>query len=113
MRDPKEDKVVFNKQVYDQVWSKFGFKCIYFNADSLLNKIAELETLVAEQDPDIIAITETLPKNCEDPVQESELSINGYDIHYNTLKQGSRGVSLYTKKSLNCLEVNKKNGTIL
>ena len=53
MRDPNQDKVVFNKQVYDHVRSKFGFKCIYFNADSLLNKIAELETLVAEQDPDI------------------------------------------------------------
>ena len=46
-----------------------------------------------------------LPKNCGDPVQESKLSINGYDIHYNTLKQGSREVSLYTKKTLNCLEV--------
>ena len=42
---------------------KFGLNCLYYNADCLLNKLFELEAIVYLDDPDVILITESLPKN--------------------------------------------------
>ncbi len=78
---------------------------MYFNADSLLNKRTELEALASIHEPDIIAVTEVLPKNCRDPVQKSEFNLDGYEFHCNTTSTGNRGVGIFTKNSLNCLEV--------
>ena len=36
---------------------------MYTNADSLFNKLGELQTLISEKKYDIIAITEIFPKN--------------------------------------------------
>ena len=36
--------------------------CMYFNADSLLNKRNELKVMVGEQNPLVIGVTEVVPK---------------------------------------------------
>ncbi len=41
-----------------------GVNVLYANIDSLLNKREELKTLILVKDPDIIILTEILPKNC-------------------------------------------------
>ena len=46
---------------------------MYTNADSLSNKIHELELLARERKYDVIAITEVLPKNSEYGVENSVL----------------------------------------
>jgi hypothetical protein len=51
--------------------------CIYFNAESLRGKIAELEVLVALMKPDIIGIIETW---CDEKILDSELTICGCNI---------------------------------
>ena len=76
-----------------------------FNADSLLNKREEFQMIVQQCDPDIIAISETKPKNCETPVQAAELGIKGYDLFSNLDNDNVRGVALYVKSILKPLEV--------
>jgi hypothetical protein len=71
--------------------------CIYTNADSLINKKAELETLVQNIRPAIILITEALPKNTT--INISELQIDEYQLSLNN--KPSRGVIIYTHVSLN------------
>ena len=48
-------------------------KCMYTNADSIINKRRELEARIEESQPDIIAITEVLPKIHGDQIQKAEL----------------------------------------
>ena len=38
-------------------------KFLYTNADGVMNKREELEAMVEEEKPDIVAITEAIPKN--------------------------------------------------
>ena len=81
----------------------FGLNCIYLNADSLLKKRDELRAVVSQTEPDIIAITEVLPKNTRTPVQPSELRLEGYNLFWNSNPR--RGVCIYSKSSLKCDEV--------
>ena len=63
-----------------------------------MNKISELELILRDQNPDIVFVTETLPKNCKYDVREVELRINGYVLHVN--ENPKRGVSIYVKEAL-------------
>ena len=74
------------------------------NADSLLNKRAELESLISQRTdkPDIIGIVEVKAKNCKEFPQISEFALNGYDIHCVNLDNTyGRGVILYTALWMN------------
>ena len=82
-------------------------KCMYTNADNLLNKRMELETTVASLRPDIIAITEVLPKHSQTEVQKAELEMDGYDCFF---KDGGRGVCTYINKRLKAVPVNELTG---
>ena len=78
-----------------------NLKIIYTNADSLINKRCELNQLAADREPDIICVTEILPKNSTSDVQQSEFCLDGYNCFTNIGKQNSkRGVAIYVKKSL-------------
>ena len=58
--------------------------CIYTNVDSFINKIDEfkLRFMNNEVNPDIIMVTEVLPKNSRYIVNKSELALEGYDIFH-------------------------------
>ena len=78
-----------------------GLKCIYTNADTLVNKMNELRTRIANTDPDIIAITETKPKHAKYSITTPEITIDGYNIHHNSLNtDGTRGCALYVRASI-------------
>ena len=79
--------------------NKNFFNCIYVNADNLMNKREELEVLIAIHSPDIICVSEFLPKNTTTPVQESELNLENYDLCSNN-DCARRGVVIYVAKSL-------------
>ena len=75
-----------------------GLTCLYTNADSLLNKRAELKATISSILPDVIAITEVYPKVKVD-VDKAELEIDGFDC-FVTGPEG-RGACIYVKKCLN------------
>ena len=69
-----------------------SLKCIYTNADSFLNKFDEFkQRYVSENEkPDIIAITEVLPKNMRYTVNKAELDIEGYEIFPGEFPMGAK-----------------------
>ncbi|RLC07615.1 MAG: hypothetical protein DRI57_25640, partial [Deltaproteobacteria bacterium] len=72
---------------------------MYTNADSLLNKRRYLDDHIKASQPDVIGITESVPKNVKDQINEVEFTVEGYDMFTN-LKCGGRGICLYTRKEL-------------
>ena len=74
------------------------------NADSLGNKLKELEVLCCEARPDIIVVTEVKPKNSTHRTTEAQLQLDGYDL-YTNLAQGSRGICIYAGGNLKTSEV--------
>ena len=83
-----------------------NLKCMYTNADSLLNKMDELGRDIQAKDPDIIAITEGKPKKIRFPITKAEINIQGYETHTNDLgtKKG-RGILFYVKNNLESNEI--------
>ena len=84
-----------------------NIRCMYTNADTLLNKMNELKDRIAEQDPTIIAVTEVLPKNGGESILKTEYSLKGYDmfvtpnIENRNEKSGTnRGIIIYVKSSI-------------
>ena len=57
--------------------------CFYTNADQYMNKRSEMEAYVEIFKPDIIGITEVKPKNGRFSVQESEVSLENYEMFHN------------------------------
>ena len=94
--DKSEDKGRKCKTAHVQ---KHNLSCIYTNADSLLNKRAELSAIIVQHAPDVICITEFAPKNTALPVQEAELQVEGFDM-FSNINNCKRGVLIYTNKSL-------------
>ena len=74
---------------------------LYTNADQFLNKRHELINLITEKNPDIIHITETLPKrkNSKLPVNDCEFDLPGYSKPFIN-KNPSRGVAFYIKENI-------------
>ena len=68
---------------------------MYTNADNLMNKKAEFMTNVEMYRPDIIAVTEVLPKFKGDAVQDAELDLHDYDC-FKTGPKG-RGICVYVR----------------
>ena len=96
------------------VSAKTLLKCLYTNADTLTNKLAELETIITIESPDLIVVTEVVPKNCRTPICGPELNIKGYASWHNLNEVNNseppngRGIIIYT---LNELMVNPENIT--
>lgn len=83
-------------------------KCLYSNADQLRNKIDELETEIMTVNPDLIFITEVLPKvesdiDCSSPL----FNLTGYTPFPS--KNSGRGVLIYAKNSLNVSPIDRLN----
>ncbi|MES9905973.1 MAG: reverse transcriptase family protein [Sedimenticola sp.] len=73
---------------------------LYSNVDVLTkNKKAELEAIVISNSPDIIALTEILPKSSDFPIIEEFYHLDGYVLHA-SIPNASRGVIIYTKNKL-------------
>ena len=76
-------------------------KIIYTNADVLTNKLEELQSIIQQEDADIVAITEVLPKNMIFPVEEFEFELQGYQFVSNiqiAKSKGGRGICFTSKK---------------
>ena len=56
---------------------------LYTNADQLLNKMDDLSTLIAGDEPDLILISEILPKRSINSLSSARLSLYGYQAFFN------------------------------
>ena len=73
-----------------------GLKCMYTNSDCLTNKMPELERLVSLNSVDVIAVSETLPKN-----KQSDINYTFHLTGYQTYQvNDGRGVCLFIKEHL-------------
>ena len=87
-------------------------KCLYTNADSLTNKMDEFVARITTDEPDIIGITETVPKSClEGSVMSSGFALPGYTL-YSTLN--GRGSALYIREGIKSvpLDVDIREGVV-
>ena len=84
---------------------------IYMNARSIRNKFNELQAYVAEENPDIICITESW-LNLNNKDNEKTYLLEGYNM-FNKDRQNKLGggVLIYTKRNLRVLEI-KTNSTL-
>ena len=82
---------------------------IYSNVNTLLNKRNELNDLIFKNDPDIIQLTETLPKNLKDKNTDfkTDFHIPGYILFLN--KDPKRGIAIYIKSSLDANIIDTKH----
>ena len=78
----------------------------YSNADSIHNKMAELQMRIQKADhaPDIVVITESWPKNHRFSLNAVEIKIGGYKIFHTPLGRG-RGICIYIRENLPFKEV--------
>ena len=91
---------------------KNGLSCLYTNIDHLLNKMDGLEMIISDNEPDMMILTEVIPKAQQNPIHETQIKITGYE-HYcnfnftdvNLRASGIRGVIIYVKDTLKCDEI--------
>ena len=87
-----------------------NLKFIYTNCDTVTNKLDEVEASIDMNDPDIVVLTEILPKNNGYMLQTSELEIRGYSLFTNNYElKGIRGVAIFVKKCLTANQVHTVN----
>ena len=87
-----------------------GFRCFYTNADSLLNKFEELKLEAKNNEPKIIAICETKPKNFRFNLSEAELQLEGYNLFHNSFeKNNERGIAVYVHKTIEATTLEVKS----
>jgi len=75
---------------------------MYTNTDTLINKLSELELLIKEQNYDIVAVTEVLPKNVNHDIENFVLE--GFTCI--TVTQG-RGVCLFVKEGIDVFRLSE------
>ncbi|ELT99270.1 hypothetical protein CAPTEDRAFT_213856 [Capitella teleta] len=74
---------------------------LYTNADSLLNKMVELECRVANKNPTVIAITEAFPKHSTSTILHQEFLIKNYNLIWNGDSPNKhRGICIYIQESI-------------
>ena len=82
---------------------------MFLNADTLTNKMAELDLLIKTERPHItcIGINEALPKNHSRKIYPEEFHIDGYEVimHPNISKNMGRGSLLYIHNSISYKQV--------
>ena len=87
-----------------------GKKCLkilYTNTDQFLNKREDLCLFIANDEPDIILLTEVIPKAQHHPISPALLSIPGFTMYSNFQPHqsdlgasGTRGICIYVRSNL-------------
>ena len=87
-----------------------GLDILYTNADQFSNKRDDLCMAISGSEPDIILISEILPKAHSHTLTKAGLSLPGYTIFTNfdldLLTDGIRGVAIFVLHKLSATEVN-------
>ena len=85
---------------------------MYTNSDQLLNKRDDLSMAIAGREPDVIMVTEVIPKAQTLPIDPAVLAIPGYSMFTsfepsisNLGKSGTRGICIYTRDCIRVAQV--------
>ena len=85
---------------------------MYSNVDQLLNKVEDLKALIADNEPDIMLLTEIIPKAQKNEIHEAQINIPGYQkfVNFKFTDQelgasGKRGVAIYVNEDLETEEI--------
>ena len=85
---------------------------MYSNVDQLLNKVEDLKVLITTNEPDIMLLTEVIPKAQKNEIHEAQITMPGYEkfVNFSFSEQqlgasGRRGVAIYVKETLETEEV--------
>ena len=96
--------------------SHIGLNYLYSNVDQLLNKMEDLQMLIASNKPDIMFFTEVIPKAQVNPIFKSQVELKGYDVYTNFNftdsnigALGIRGTSIYVRVDIKSTEVKIKS----
>jgi len=74
---------------------------VYTNADTLANKMWEVQMIAIERKSDIIGITEVSPKYTKEVLSKQQLTLDGYDLYINIEEEEvARSVAVYNAKHL-------------
>ena len=77
----KQSSKNINKESTDTLGQ--DLHCLYTNADQFVNKRDDLVMSIAGDKPDIILITEVIPKNQINPITQALLDIDDYECLLN------------------------------
>ena len=82
-------------------------KVMLSNADTLTNKLTELDFIVSQENPHIIAINEVMSKNAQRYIYREEFHITGYEMitDPNVVNNTGRGSLIYLHNSLTSKQV--------
>ena len=86
---------------------------MYTNCDSgLLNKRDELSLIISDKNPDIVQLTEVLPKrNNQNVDHNTDFNLSGYNMYHNT--NPARGIITYIRSTIDVSECDILNdGTV-
>ena len=85
-----------------------SLKTFYTNADSLLNKLDELQVYIDQQNFDVVFITELFPKNrLGIDLSLVEYAVKGYTLYAaDPAGYQGRGVGIYIKDEINSVFLN-------
>jgi exonuclease III len=76
-------------------------KILYTNANALTNKVSELETMVHFHKPEVIPVTEVLPKKAQTSVILAEIGLEGYIALWNSnMDNCHRGIAVYYREDV-------------
>ena len=109
----KKDDGKKNEVKRNTMKDKLGLKCLHTNADQLINKMEELRSTIADDPPDIMIITEVIPKAQKHAIPEALLNVDGFEkftnfsfTEENLGASGRRGVAIYVNEKLETEVIN-------
>ena len=89
-----------------------GLKTIYTNIDQFLNKRDDLCMAITEQKPDLILLTEVIPKAQVNPISPAVMAIPEFTMYLNFEPSksnlgggGKRGIGVYVSNNFQATEV--------
>ena len=87
-------------------------KCMYTNSDQLVNKRDDLCMAIAGREPDVIMITEAIPKAQVLPIGTAVLAVPGYTLFTsfdpdsaNLGRSGMRGICVFVRDGVQATQV--------
>ena len=67
--------------------TKVGLNILYKNANQFVNKRDDLLRFIGDDKPDVMLITEVIPKNQTNPITKAHLDIEGYQCNFEPERQ--------------------------
>ena len=94
------------------MWQGEQLRVMYTNIDQFTNKRDDLFMAITEQEPDLILLTEVIPKAQVNPISPATLSLPGFRMYLNFQpgndnlgRSGSRGICIFASLRLQTTEV--------